>query len=266
MSGRFALGRARCWALAGAIAALIGAEAAAQGGLPPGFVFLRDVDPSIAQDIRYAGADNFVGRPLSGYDAAECVLRREVAAALKRVQVDLRQLRLALKVYDCYRPERAARAMAQWATDGRSELGTKRFFPRVEKRRLFALGYIAASSRHSAGTAVDLTLIEADGARAAAFDPTARYAPCTGPAGQRSPDNSIDMGTGYDCFDVNSHMASHAITAEQQKRRALLVSAMKRHGFSNYFREWWHFSFPAAATGWHHDFPIPRRQAKAHAE
>jgi D-alanyl-D-alanine dipeptidase len=34
--------------------------------LPGGFVFLRDVDPTIIQDIRYAGSNNFIGRPLRG--------------------------------------------------------------------------------------------------------------------------------------------------------------------------------------------------------
>ena len=87
--------------------------AAAQRASPSGFVYLRDVEPSIAQDIRYAGSDNFVGRPLPGYDAAECILRQEVAAALKRVQAALRAGGLSLKVYDCYRPTRAVRAMAE---------------------------------------------------------------------------------------------------------------------------------------------------------
>ncbi|HTQ82629.1 MAG TPA: peptidase M15, partial [Pseudolabrys sp.] len=32
--------------------------------LPADFVYLRDVDPSIAQDMRYAGDDNFTGAPL----------------------------------------------------------------------------------------------------------------------------------------------------------------------------------------------------------
>ena len=58
------------------------APAAARDALPAGLVYLRDVDASIVQDMRYAGADNFVGRPLPGYGAAECVLRREVAQAL----------------------------------------------------------------------------------------------------------------------------------------------------------------------------------------
>ncbi len=50
--------------------------------LPEGFVYLRDIAPSIAQDMRYATADNFTGHPLPGYGAPECVLRREVAQAL----------------------------------------------------------------------------------------------------------------------------------------------------------------------------------------
>ena len=34
--------------------------------LPRGFVYLRDTDPTIVQDIRYAGSHNFVGRPDRG--------------------------------------------------------------------------------------------------------------------------------------------------------------------------------------------------------
>ena len=81
---------ARLWIVAAAMGlAITSQQAPAQSTLPAGFVYLRDVDPTIAQDIRYAGANNFVGRPLPGYEAAECVLRREVAAALKRVQASL---------------------------------------------------------------------------------------------------------------------------------------------------------------------------------
>src|SRR5262249_2536439 len=105
-------GRAGIVIAAAIVLAAIGQGAAAQGALPAGFVYLRAVDPTIAQDIRYAGADNFVGRPLPGYEAAECILRRDVAAALKRVQADLAASGLSLKVYDCYRPARAVRAMA----------------------------------------------------------------------------------------------------------------------------------------------------------
>ncbi|MFL4982161.1 MAG: M15 family metallopeptidase [Xanthobacteraceae bacterium] len=256
------LGGAMSWAERAAFllsAVIVGGDAVAQTALPAGFVYLRDVDPTILQDIRYATSDNFVGRPIAGYEAAECILKREVAAALKRVQADLHNSRLGLKVYDCYRPERSVRAMMQWARDGRADAVQKRFFPRLEKHALFALGYLAASSRHSAGTAVDVTLIELSRGGAAVFDRTARYGPCTAPAAHRSPDNSVDMGTGYDCLDITSHTASAAVGAEQQRWRALLVAVMRKHGFGNYYREWWHFSYAGAGPSWHYDFPVKPR-------
>ena len=41
---------------------LLPAAAAAAEQLPAGFVYLRDIAPGIAQDMRYAGFDNFTGR------------------------------------------------------------------------------------------------------------------------------------------------------------------------------------------------------------
>jgi D-alanyl-D-alanine dipeptidase len=243
-------------ALVALLALPAGGQAAAQGVMPAGFVHLREVDPTIAQDIRYAGADNFVGRPLPGYGAAECVLRRDAAAALSRVQAEAAALHLRLKVYDCYRPHRAVRAMAQWAHDGQTGAATRRFFPRLQKNELFALGYIAARSAHSTGTAVDLTLVEAGAAPAAPFAANATYGPCTAPPGQRAPDDSVDMGTGYDCFDTLSHTANAAVGAESKRWRRLLVTLMARHGFRNYYREWWHFVYAAGAPAQFHDFPI----------
>jgi D-alanyl-D-alanine dipeptidase len=259
-------------------------SAAAAERLPEGFVYLRDVAPSIAQDMRYAGADNFTGRPLPGYGAPECVLRRDVAEALRSVQADLEKQSLGLKVYDCYRPTRAVRAFARWA-QGADDGATKRFYPTLEKRMLFALGYIAAHSVHSTGSAVDLTLIElaasptvrsrasgnpgqqTQALPAASGSPLARgrtenqYGPCTGPKAECAPDNSLDMGTGFDCFDTRSYTASAAITAEQRRQRATLLAAMRARGFHNYFREWWHFSFgPRGGPGY--DFPIEGRGAR----
>jgi D-alanyl-D-alanine dipeptidase len=240
-----------------AFAALAPPLAIAQSSLPPGLVYLRDIDPTIAQDMRYAGFDNFVGRPLPGYDAPECILRHDAAAALKRVQADLAPSGLSLKVYDCYRPLRAVYAMAAWANDGRSETTTKRFFPKLHKSALFGLGYIASHSQHPSGNTVDLTLIARTGVPAATFDAKAAYGPCTAPAAERSPDNSIDMGTGFDCFDPASYTASTLIGAEQRRQRRILVDAMRREGFRNYFREWWHFSY--SAPGRSYDFSIRSR-------
>ena len=182
------------------------------------------------------------------------------------MQADLARENLSLKVYDCYRPTRAVRAFMRWAQEsekepekaGARDAPTKRFFPALEKRTLFASGYIATHSAHSTGSAVDLTLIARPIASVPPFDRNAAYGPCTGPAAQRAPDNSLDMGTGFDCFDARSATASRANTPEQQRWRALLVAAMRARGLHNYFREWWHFSF-GPRGGQAYDFAIEER-------
>jgi D-alanyl-D-alanine dipeptidase len=235
---------------------LAAAREPSRPALPPGFVYLREVAPGIAQDMRYATSDNFTGRPLPGYDAGECILRREVAQALARVAADLARQHLGLKVYDCYRPVRAVRAMARWSQSGGG--GQKRFYPNVPKSELFARGFIAAHSRHSAGIAVDLTLIAQPAPRVARFDRAAHYGPCTAPAAQRAPDTSLDMGTGFDCLDVKSATRSGAVTRAQRSARETLRAVMSAHGFRNYFREWWHYEF-AGAPRHTYDFPIAPR-------
>lgn len=229
-----------------------------RGRAAPDLVYLRDVDPSIRQDIRYAGPDNFTGHPLPGYRAAECLLRRPVALALARVQADLARDDLSLKVYDCYRPARATAGMARWARNPSATPDTRRFYPSLRKSELFH-GYIASSSAHSRGVAVDLTLVPRHAPSPARFDPATRYGSCIAPAAQRAPDDSLDMGTGFDCFDVRSHTRSGGLTREQRAARERLRTAMTRHGFKNYFREWWHYSYPAADPGVAFDVPIERK-------
>jgi zinc D-Ala-D-Ala dipeptidase len=246
--------------LSALVAALVfvAGPARSEGTLPGNLVYLRDIDPTIVQDIRYASSNNFVGRPLDGYEAPECILRRDVAMALAQVQKDLAASGLGVKVYDCYRPTRAVQTMAVWANDGRAGGATKRFYPKLQKNTLFGSGYIASRSAHSTGTAIDLTLVDMPPAQVARFDPAATYGPCTGPVEQRSPDNSLDMGTGYDCFDVTSWTGSGGISAEQHRRRTELVSAMRRRGFANYHREWWHFTYGAPYA--YYDVPIRARR------
>jgi len=74
-------------------------------------------------------------------------------------------------------------------------------------------------------------------------------------AAARAPDNSIDMGSGFDCFDRKSYTRSGAVTAEQRHWRNLLKAAMSARGFRNYFREWWHYEY-AGAPRRTYDFPI----------
>jgi zinc D-Ala-D-Ala dipeptidase len=227
--------------------------------LPGGFVYLRDVDPTIILDIRYATSNNFVGHPLAGYKAGECVVKRDVGLRLKAVQQELAKQKLSLKMFDCYRPARASMDMVRWSRSGKETPAERRYNPAFRKADLFRLGYIATYSGHSTGSALDLTLVDLAADNSGKFDPAKTYADCTAPVEQRAPEGSIDMGTGYDCSDMKSHTTSPAITPEQRKWRSTLVAAMRKQGFVNYFREWWHFSLPGAG-GEAYDFPIlPRR-------
>ncbi len=233
-------------------------QASAQG-LPGGFAYLRDIDPTIIQDIRYAGANNFIGRPLAGYGAAECVVKREVGLALKNIQQELARQKLSLKMFDCYRPARAVADMVAWSRNGRETAAGRRYNPAFAKADLFRFGYIATHSGHSKGAALDLTLVDLAADNSAKFDPSKSYADCTAPAAARAPAGSIDMGTGYDCSDVKAHAATPSITPAQRKWRNVLISAMARQGFVNYSKEWWHFSLPGASRQ-AYDFPIPARR------
>jgi zinc D-Ala-D-Ala dipeptidase len=258
------------WLAAAVLGLALGAQpaqaphAAAQepAALPDPLVYLRDIDPSILQDIRYAGPDNFTGRRVTGYGAGECVLLREVADALSRVQQDLAAQKLSLKVYDCYRPRRAVRAFTAWVKDANAEPDPllKRFHPNLERSRLIDLGYIAEVSRHSRGDTVDLTLVALPAKRVAPFDRKAEYGSCIGPAKDRAPDNSVDMGTGFDCFDPLSHTNAAEIDARQQRWRRTLVDAMAKEGFRNYEKEWWHFTFGDTPAPRAFDVPIPPRR------
>jgi D-alanyl-D-alanine dipeptidase len=156
------------------------ASAAAQAPkLPAGFVYLRDVDPTIIQDIRYAGSNNFVGRALRGYGAAECVVKREVGVLLKSVQEELALQNLSLKMFDCYRPARAVADMVAWSRDGRETPAQKRYNPSFSKADLFRLGYVAERSGHSTGAALDLTKVDLKADNSAVFDPGKDYGDCT---------------------------------------------------------------------------------------
>ena len=230
--------------------------------LPEPLVYLHDIDPSILQDMRYAGADNFTGRRVPGYGASECVLLREAAEALARVQRSLLPLKLSLKVYDCYRPRQAVRAFVAWVKEGETAVDPllKRFHPNVSRSQLIERGYVAAVSHHSRGDTVDLTLVQVPAKRATPFSRNTVYGPCTGPAQERAPDTSVDMGTGFDCFDALSHTRAPGITPAQRRWREALVEAMGREGFRNYRKEWWHFTLVPSHSNRAFNVPIPPRR------
>ncbi len=190
------------------------------------------VVPGLAVDIRYAGANNFIGRPIAGYEAPLCLLTRETATALARVQSELVQFGLGLKVFDCYRPARAVAEFVAWARDPSDRAQAARFYPRVDKSQLIIQGYIAARSGHSRGSTVDLTLVDGSG-------------------------RELDMGGEFDLFDTRSWPTEPQLLPAQRANRLLLRSVMRAHGFHPYDKEWWHFGLenePHPRT--YFDFPV----------
>jgi zinc D-Ala-D-Ala dipeptidase len=161
--------------------------------------------PTIRVDMRYATTSNFTGEVLPGYEANRALLRREAASALARVQARLARDGLGLKVFDAYRPIRATLAMLDWTR-------------RADREDLVTNGYIAARSRHNLGAAIDVTLINLATGR------------------------ELPMGTAFDTFSSAAHTAN--ATGAVARNRATLVRRMAEEGWSNYEKEWWHFSFP----------------------
>jgi D-alanyl-D-alanine dipeptidase len=106
-------------------------------------VDIADMDSRIVVEIKYATADNFMGRPL--YPANRCLLRESVARRLSRVQDDLAERGRGLKIHDGYRPLSVQKLMWEVLPDERYVANP------------------AKGSRHNRGAAVDVTLVDAWG-------------------------------------------------------------------------------------------------------
>ena len=205
------------------------------------FVDLATVEPTIQKDIRYYGEYNFIGRRINGYRAAKCMLVRKAAVALQQAQTLALRQGYSLKVYDCYRPQQAVDDFVAWALDINDTKMQSRFYPAVPKDKLFDLGYIAVQSGHSRGSTVDITLVPATSRASRVVTAHLPY-DCRADKADRYPDNSLDMGTGYDCFDELSHTDNPAIVGVARQNRDKLREIMEAAGFVNYANEWWHYT------------------------
>lgn len=203
-----------CVALLGACASVAPAEDPDRAK----FVDVASAIPDLVVEMRYAGDENFIGRPITGYEEPVCLLTREAAAALVRVQAGLKRGGLGLKVFDCYRPARAVADFAAWARDPADEKRKADYYPNVDKSKLFELGYIAERSGHSRGSTLDVTLVRLDTGR------------------------EVDMGSGYDLFDTKSWPEDTTVSVQARVNRAALQRAMTAEGFRPLKEEWWHFT------------------------
>ena len=207
--------------------------AGAQVPLPAGFVDAAVVVDGLVVDMRYFGDNNFVGVRIDGYERPRCLLSAPAANALAAIQRNLSTRGLGLKVFDCYRPARAVAHFMRWAQNIHDQKRKAEFYPDLDKRDLFRLGYLAARSGHSRGSTVDLTLV------------------------RRADNAELDMGTVYDFSGRQSWVADKSVSVEAQRNRALFAEAMTRGGFRPYHKEWWHFTLanePFPDT--YFDFPV----------
>ncbi|MDI4634420.1 M15 family metallopeptidase [Pelomonas sp. V22] len=167
--------------------------------------------PNIGVDLRYATPDNFVGRDV--YGGLDCAwLRREAAEALVNASEWLARQRpgYRLIVLDALRPQRVQEAL--YAELAGTPLA-------------MYLAHPERGSIHSFGMAVDLTVLDPQGAE-------------------------VDMGTGFDEMTLISHpdheaehLALGLLTAAQIAERGWLRAAMRQAGFHGISTEWWHFDF-----------------------
>lgn len=128
---------------------LAAVAAAAQQGPPreenkreADLVELVKLDKSIKLDIRYATANNFVGRVV--YPEARAFLQRDAAEAVVRVHKKLRAEGLGIVIFDGYRP---------WSI-------TKLFWETVTPEQRIYVADPAKGSKHNRGCAVDLSLFD----------------------------------------------------------------------------------------------------------
>lgn len=191
------------------------------------FVLVTDVIPDAMLDIRYYGTFNFIGERIPGYLEPVAILTRQAADSLYKVNEDLKAKGYIIKIYDCYRPQKAVDFFMSWAKDTLDVRMKEYFYPELEKSILVPKGYVAEKSSHTRGSTVDLTL----------FDMRLQ--------------RDADMGCTFDYFGVASHPdilpgeiagAYAPISKEHFRNRMILREAMLAHGFKPYDCEWWHFT------------------------
>jgi D-alanyl-D-alanine dipeptidase len=157
------------------------------------------VAPGVQVEMRYARGDNFTGRVV--YDCGRCFLRRGTAEKVATAQRLLAGQGLSLKMWDCYRPLSVQRLFWSLVPDPR---------------------YVAdpgTGSRHNRGTAVDVTLVDADG-------------------------RELSMPTKFDDFSPRASHAATDLPPEAVGNRQLLADTMTTAGFRPLADEWWHYDDP----------------------
>ena len=199
--------------------------------MPAEFCYVDEVAPEVRVELKYAGSDNFVGRPIEGYRGQRAILRRDAARALQRAALQLHKQGYGLLIWDAYRPARALRDFRAWSLTADDHTKAE-FYPNLTKQGIYEGRYIGDTSEHTWGIAVDLTLVHL----------------ATG--------KPVDMGGRHDLLDPSSATDSPLVTPRQRANRRILHAAMSAAGFENYAKEWWHYRLSDSQPWAVYDFPV----------
>ena len=165
------------------------------------FVNLKDYSKDFVYDMKYATSDNFLKAKV--YDCAECFLRLKTVKALIEANKAFIKMGCKIKIFDCYRPLDIQKRM--W-----------KIVPNPS--------YVANPSKgsiHNKGGAVDITLVDSNGA-------------------------ALDMGTPFDFFGTEASHNYQNLSQEIRDNRELLKTTMIENGFNILESEWWHYNLKSA--------------------
>jgi zinc D-Ala-D-Ala dipeptidase len=184
-----------------------------------GLVNIQEIDSDILVELKYSTTDNFVGKDVYGC-IINCYLQKNPAEMLS-IASDLLQRKnpnYRLLVYDGGRPLSIQKILWNSLTQ---------YSP---KERATYVANPTQGSIHNYGSAVDLTIANADG-------------------------TPLDMGTKYDFFGELAYPKKESyflkigkLTKQQIANRQLLRSVMQSAGYMPIEYEWWHFNAVSRQT------------------
>ncbi len=165
------------------------------------FVNLKDYSKDFVYDMKYATSDNFLKAQV--YDCAECFLRLKTVKALITANDSFMKMGYKIKIFDCYRPLDIQKKMWEIVPNP---------------------SYVADPAKgsiHNRGGAVDITLVDSNGA-------------------------ALDMGTSFDFFGIEASHNYQNFSQEIKANRELLKRTMIEKGFNSFDSEWWHYNLKSA--------------------
>jgi zinc D-Ala-D-Ala dipeptidase len=207
---------------------------------PSEFILISSIDSSIITNLSYYSENNFMGMQVDGYCSNNLLLTIDAANALSKAQDLFRLDGYSIVVYDGYRPQRAVNHFIRWASDLDDNKMKREFYPRIDKKNLFAFGYIAEKSQHSRGSTVDISIID-NGKKIHDYKYEQRIL-LDDYAFTYLNDGTVDMGVHFDFFDKSSSSVTKLVAKEYQECRDYLRDIMNKAGFLGYEKEWWHFN------------------------